>query len=98
MIYALDISSDNFAPAKFTNISSLLNLVIPLLTLGAAIIFLVMTLWGAFDWITAGDNSENLKKAKKKFISAFLGLIIIISAFILVKLIGFILKINLLSQ
>lgn len=98
MIYAIDIGPDNFAPAKFTNVATFINVILPLLTIGAALIFLVMTLYGGFTWITAGGNQENLTKAQKIFTSSIIGLVIVIFAFVLVKLIGNILKVDVLPQ
>lgn len=96
MIYALDIGPDNFSPAKFANIATFINVILPLLTLGAAILFLVMALYGGFVWITSGGSQENLAKAQKIFTSSIIGLVIVIFSFVLVKLIGYILNIKIL--
>ncbi len=96
MIYAIDINQNTFAPAKYTNIATFINLIIPLLQLGAAIIFLIMLLYGAFIWITAGGNQENITKANKTFSYAVLGLVLVVISFFLVKLIGYVLRINIL--
>lgn len=98
MVYALTIDETNFSPAKFTNLATLINLILPILIIGAAVIFLVMALYGGFTWITAGGNQENLAKAQKIFTSSIIGLVIVISAFVLVKLIGLILKVNILPK
>ncbi len=87
MIYALDIS-ENFAPAKISTISTLLNLVLPLLTAGAALITLSMALYGAFMYLTNGDKPDVLKKAQAIIIYAFIGLLIVISSFVAIQLIG----------
>jgi len=94
MVYALTIGPDNFTPAKFTTIATLINVILPLLLLGGAIIFLVMALYGAFIWITAGGGQENLTKAQKIFTSSIIGIIIVVFSFVLVKLIGRILKVD----
>ena len=98
MIYAIDIGPDNFTPAKFANIATLINVILPLLTLGAALIFLVMALYGGFVWITSGGSQENLAKAQKIFTSSIIGLVIVIFSFALVNLIGYILKVQILPQ
>jgi|GEM_PF-2671160 len=95
MIYAIDINQQ-FQPAKFANISSLINIVLPLLSLGAALVFLTMALYGGFMWITSGGNQENLAKSRKVFINAILGFCIVVFGFVFVKIIGFIFKINIL--
>jgi len=98
MIYALNIGPDNFAPAKFTTIATLINVILPLLIIGAALIFLAMGLYGGFVWITAGGSQENLKKAQKIFTSSLIGIVIVVFAFVLVKLIGLILKVDILPK
>jgi len=80
---------------KVTSISSLINLIFPLAIVGAALIFLVTTLYGAFTWLTAGSETKNVQKAQKIFIFSILGLVIVIVSYVAVKLIGVILNINL---
>jgi len=95
MVYAIDIS-ENFAPAKITTIATLLNVVLPLLTTGAGLIFLVMALLGAFNLLTHGDNPEAVKKAYGTITYAVLGLLIVIISFVAVRLIGSMLKVDIL--
>lgn len=97
MIYALDVSESNFAPAKFANIASFLNILLPLTMIGAALIFLVMALFGAFTWLTSGGEKENLAKAQKTFINAIIGLVIVVFAFVLTRVIGYILNVQILQ-
>ena len=94
MIYAIEINSQTFAPAKITSISTLLNVVLPLLTTGAGLIFLVMALFGAFNLLIHGDNPEAVKKAYGTITYAVLGLLIVIGSFIAVRLIGKMLNIE----
>ncbi len=89
MVYAIDISDPNvFKPAKFTNVSVFLNLILPLATAGASVIFLVIILSAAFKIITHGDSPEEIKKSQQTIGFAVLGLIIVIVSFLAVKLIG----------
>jgi FtsH-binding integral membrane protein len=97
MIYALEISQDNFAPAKFTNLASFLKILLPLTMVGAALIFLAMALFGAFTWLTSGGSQENLAKAQKTFINAIIGLVIVIFAFVFTKVIGYMLNVDILK-
>jgi len=88
----MQINSTTFAPAKFANIGTLLNLITPLLMVGAAVIFLVMLIMGAFTYLMAGDNPENVKKAQKTLMFSVVGLVIVISAYLIMKIIGYIFK------
>ncbi|PIQ72866.1 hypothetical protein COY13_01150 [Candidatus Roizmanbacteria bacterium CG_4_10_14_0_2_um_filter_36_35] len=88
MLYAMEINPTTFPPARLFNISQLLNVVLPLMMSGAALIFLVMTLYGAFNLLTHGDNPEAIKKAYSTIVFAVVGLVIVIASFVGVKLIG----------
>jgi len=87
MVYALDIQQ-KFAPAKIDNISKLLNIALPLVSAFAAIVFLVMALYGAYIYLTSAGNPEGLKKASSIFVYTGIGLIIVIASFVIVQLIG----------
>lgn len=95
MVFAIDISQEgNFKPAKIANISTLLNVVLPLLTLGAALVFLAICLYAAFMIITNGENKEKIAEAQKTLGYAVFGLFVVITSFIVVKLIGFVLGVT----
>lgn len=96
-VYAVDISTD-FAPARhFGTVSSLVNLVVPILMVLVAVTLLVMFLWGGYDTLRAGpDNSERVAKSKNIFTYAIIGLVIIIASFLIVKILGKILGVPIL--
>ena|SRR3990172_2850903 len=93
-VYALDLSDPNVNPfARISTFAHLLNVILPLLIVGAALLLLVMLLYGGFNWIKAGGNPENLGKAQKTMTFAILGLIIVVLSFLFVKLISIIFNI-----
>lgn len=94
VVFAVDINPTIFPPARFSNLGSFLNLVIPLITSGAALILLFMLIWGGYTILTAGGNPENIKKAQKIFQFAILGFVIIITSYLAVKILGVIFQIN----
>ena len=94
MVYAIDVSK-SFAPAKFSSFGTIVNVILPNLILGAAIIFLVMILYGAFTYITAGDNPKNVQKAQQIFIFSGIGLLIVALSYSAVFLITKVLNVNL---
>ena len=94
MVYAINIK-DSFEPAKYSTIGSFLNILFPIMTLGGAIIFLVMLLYGAYTYITAGDNPKNVQKAQQTLVFAFIGLLIVVLSFTAVKLISSLFKVDL---
>lgn len=94
MVYALDITPNTFTPAKFSSFSIILSVFLPILTVGAAVVFLVMLLTAGFRILTGGGNPEMIKKAQQTIGFAILGLFIVISAFLFVKLLGVIFNIK----
>ena len=95
LLAQIDFSQyDQFAPAKITSISVILNFIIPFITVAAAGVFLAMLLYAAYTWVTAGDNAENVTKAWKIMTFAVLGLIMIVCSYLAIKLIGTIFNIG----
>jgi len=95
MVYAINIK-DNFEPAKnFSSIGNILNVIFPTVSLGAAIICLVMLLYGGFTYISAGDNPKNIQKAWQTIIFAIIGLFIVALSYAAVRLITTLLKVEL---
>ena len=94
MVYALDISQ-RFEPAKrFGTVGGIVNTVVPILTGIAAMLFVVMAFYGVFTIITSGGDPERVKKAQKIFQYSVIGLVIVIAAFAIVRVIGVILKVD----
>lgn len=89
-VYAIDINQDTFAPARLSSISSLMNLVVPLVMLTGALILLAMLFLAGYNMITAGGSSENFEKVKEQLFWAFFGFGLIAISFFLTKFIGFI--------
>lgn len=52
------------------------------------VIFLVLMIWGGFKWMTAAGNKENISQAEKIVVSAVVGLIIVLSAYMLTTYLG----------
>ena len=91
----MEIGENNFPPAKISNLGKILNVILPLLQIGAALLFLVMLFRATLIWITAGDKAENIAKAQNMMIFAVIGLLIVAFSFLFVKIIGYVLNINL---
>jgi Type IV secretion system pilin len=47
--------------------------------------FLVLIVWGGYDWMFAGGNEEKITKAKQRIKMASIGLVIVLTAYILAK-------------
>lgn len=99
MVYAIKIDESTFAPAKFSTIGTVLNVILPLLTTGASFVCLIIMLYSAFKILTNGDNPEIIKKSQTAIIYAGFGLGVVIASFVIVRLIGKILGVdNILPQ
>lgn len=67
------------APVFASTIGKLVNIFI----IYGGLTLLAMLLWGAYDWIVAGDNKENLTKAQHRMYQALIGMIVLAIAGIL---------------
>jgi len=95
MVYALNLADPSVNPvSRISTVSTLINVIVPLLMTVGGFIFLVMLLIGAFTYLTSAGQQEQLKKAQQTLSFAVLGLVIIIASFIIVKVIGIILKVD----
>lgn len=79
---------------KFGSIASIVNFFTPILITGGAILFLVMTLSAAFNVLTAAGSADKIAKAQKTFMFAIVGLMIVISSYLIVRLLGSVLSIE----
>jgi hypothetical protein len=86
MVQAFTIDATSFPPARITSFAQIINVALPLALTGAGLIFLVMTLYAAFNILTNGANPDALKKAYSSITNAVIGLIIVVLSFLAVKL------------
>ncbi len=69
-------------------ISLILSNMIILFYSVAAIVLVLMILWGAFDWIISEGEKEKIKSAQVKIINAIIGIILFAVAFAVIQLLG----------
>lgn len=80
---------EKFAPAaKVGSIGTLITVALQIMMAGAGLMFLVMSLYGAFMYMTHGDNPEGLKKAQATILYAVAGLFIVVVSFVVVQVLG----------
>ena len=63
----------------------------------AALAVLFMLIMGAFQWITSGGDKEAVAKARGRIVNALIGLVILALAFVIVRVVGGVVNINLLG-
>jgi hypothetical protein len=88
-VYATDIRDINPELSRFQSISSLLNILVPLLLSVGALLFLITLLYATFIIITAGGDPEKFKKAKTMFAYAIIGMLLLAASFLVTRLISF---------
>ncbi len=54
----------------------------------AAIVLILMIIWGAFQWLMSGGDKEALASAQKRILNALIGIILFSVAFAVIKVIG----------
>lgn len=96
VLAAVDISDpNNFRPSQFSDLGKILNLIFPLLMSGTAVILLFVLIWGGITILTAGGNPEKLKKGQQTFTYGIFGLVIIVTSYLFVKILGAVFNITL---
>lgn len=72
----------------FTSFTHAISAIIGLLTIVAAIWFLVQVTLGGISWITAAGEKNKLTEARDKITHAFIGLIIVVAGWSILALAG----------
>lgn len=85
---AFKIDPTSFPGARITGIPQLVNLGLPIAITVGGLVFLFTLLYSGFTIITHGDNPEALKKAYSSMVYAVIGLFIVVTSFMVVRLIG----------
>jgi len=64
-------------------VANILNVVVPLV----GVVLLIMLIVGGFQYITSGGEAEQTAKARKTLTATLLGLIVVLGAWLIIKLI-----------
>lgn len=95
-VYAVDFSRPENNPlAKYGDIATIVNVVVPVLFIGAALVFLFALFYGGYTIITAGGEPKNIERAQSIIKYAVIGLFIVLASFVTMKVIETVLNINL---
>lgn len=94
-VFALDLTDPNVNPvAHVSSINKIFSVFLNLALGVGAILFLFYALYSGFLWITAGGDTEKLKKARNNIMYSIFGLLLIFSSLLLTKIIGFVFKLQ----
>ena len=95
-VYAVDFSKvENNPLAKFGNLAVILNVVIPVVFIGAALTFLIALFYGGYTIITAGGDTKLVEKAQAIIKYAVIGILLVLVSFLTIKVIEIVLNVDL---
>lgn len=80
-----------------SNLELFISNVIGVLTVFAAIFFVVYFLIAALSWVTSGGDSGKLQSARERMLHGVLGLILVVAAYGIIGLIGSIIGFDILN-
>ncbi len=81
-----------------TPLNTLLQNAFTIIFTVAALLVLLMLIWGAISWIMSGGEKEAIGKARGRITNALIGLAILALAFFIVRVVGQIVGFNVLSN
>jgi len=87
IIHAADITINQPATVKITEIGSLISAVVGTLLIVAALITFVYLILGGIQWITSGGDKTAMEAARNKITHAIVGLVIVGSAWAIMALV-----------
>lgn len=91
-------SPESMDAAGFTgSLETYISDIVGVITILAALFFIVYSFLAAFEWVTAGGESGKIEKAKNKFIWGTLGLVLIVASYAIIGLIGSLVGISILN-
>ncbi|MCD4693891.1 pilin [bacterium] len=73
--------SDNFGGDNPVDIREMIVDLVKIFLTFLAIIFLILIIWGGYQWMVAGGNSEKVEQAKDTIKNGVIGMIIIMCAY-----------------
>lgn len=78
-------------------LGGILSLIVSVLIIAGALIFFLYFVMGAIRWITSGGDKGQLESARNQVFHALVGLLVLFSVFAILRLIGVLFNINILS-
>lgn len=73
------------------------SVIIGVMTVLGGLYFIFMFLTGAYEWINAAGDKNRLQKAQARIIHAIIGLVILVAAWAIISLFGYVLGFSILN-
>jgi len=96
---SLQLKTDGgtFQATENLEIGGMISGAISLIMLLVALIFFFMLIWGGLRWVTSQGEEKAVAAARAQITNSLIGLAIVFSAFAIVKLIGIVFGVDILS-
>lgn len=92
-----DITVPQPSTVKITDVGKLISGLIGIAMLLAALAVFIYLIWGGFEWITSGGDKTGVENARNKITAALIGLVIVASAWAIMRMIEFFFGITVIS-
>lgn len=92
-----DITIPQPQSVRITDVGKLISGFIGIAMLIAALAVFIYLIWGGFEWITSGGDKAGVENARNKITAALIGLVIVASAWAIMRLIEFFFGITVIS-
>lgn len=79
---------------RFTNLSSIITIALPLVFGIAGLFLFLYLLWGGFDYLTSMGDPKKAEAGKNKITNAIIGFVIIFASYWIVQLVDYIFKLG----
>lgn len=79
---------------RFTTLSSLITIALPLIFGIAGLFLFLYLLWGGFDYLTSMGDPKKAEGGKNKITNALIGFVIIFASYWIVQLVDYVFKLG----
>ncbi|HUW21182.1 MAG TPA: hypothetical protein VMW41_00805 [Candidatus Bathyarchaeia archaeon] len=87
----------DFLADPVASLEKIISLVIGIMTIGAGIYFIFLLIIAAYGWMSAGGDKQKMQKAQDSFTQAIIGLVVVVAAYAIASVVGFMLGVNILN-
>jgi len=95
--YAFSLSEGDRAQPAVKMLETILSNVIGFLTIFGGLYFMISFIIGGINWASAGGDDKKIEDAKKRMTNGALGLIIVVSSYSVIYIIGSVLGLDILN-
>ena len=89
--------SGKFTKDPLGGFERIISVIIGLMTVVGGIYFIFLIITGAYNWIGAQGDKQKLTKARDTIMHALIGLVIMLGAYVIISVVGYILGFSILN-